>query len=102
MTVKIDNTEPKVFPAIGREGFWPQRRSDFCDRNWGPIDTCNRQAELPTGRRLVDPLGTVSAQQARHNLLVIDVGKLLPAMIADDEASAVILHRPRRREAAGV
>jgi hypothetical protein len=38
---------------------------------------------------------------ARYRLLfIIDVRKLLPAMIADDEARAVILDRPGRREAA--
>jgi hypothetical protein len=71
MTVKIDNTEPNVFPVIEKIDARDSGRDAeviLATRIEGQLTSCNRQAELPTGRRLVGPIGTVSAQQAPHNL----------------------------------
>jgi hypothetical protein len=72
MTVKIDSTEPNVFPVIenidardsGREA------EVILATRIGPIDICNRQAELP------NRFGTASAAQLslaaeRHGLTTV-------------------------------
>jgi hypothetical protein len=89
MTVKIDNTEPNSFPVI--------ENIDARDSGHDVevILATRIEGELPTGRRLVDPIGTVSAQQARHNLARPPIDA--PAHPGNRHTQAFAQCRPSRR-----
>ena len=91
MTVKIDTTEPNVFPVIEKIDARDSGRDVeviLATRIEGQLTPVTVKLSYRPGRRLVGSIGTVSAQQARHNLAWPPISA--PAHLQNKHTQAVV------------